>query len=135
MAPHKTLSTILLGSVLSLGNNSCRSNRHLEYHFEGKIEGDSVEFYETGAGDNVLLVTFQNGNRITYIDYDNDMEVDHVKVRVGTNTTEYYKYNRKNPDPVSVETLKMAQQQFDAYLKKITEIQTAPLQQKKSSEQ
>lgn len=102
----------------------CTDN-NLEYHFNGKIGEDAVKFYELDLGaTNVLEVVKANGDKVKYLDYRNDFKIDCVALTVGDNTTEYHS---TSSNPLAVNIVEKAQKEFDAYLARITAIQTAPL--------
>jgi|SRR3989344_2981753 len=123
MTVRKTLTSIVLAGALALGGAGCSNNP--EYHFNGKIGEEQVKFYEKDlANDNFLEVVKADGSKVKYGDFDDDFRLDHVQITVGDNTT---KYNANSTNPMAKGIVKKAQKEFDDYLTKITDIQTAPL--------
>ncbi|MDP2673160.1 MAG: hypothetical protein Q8O84_05085 [Nanoarchaeota archaeon] len=126
MTIRKNLTNIVLAGALALGVAGCGNNP--EYHFNGKIGEKQVKFYEKIAGGiNILEVVEADRSKSKYIDSNNDFKLDCVEITVGDNITEYY---AASENPVVLEILEKAQKEFDAYLTKITDIQTAPLNRK-----
>ena len=123
MSVRKTLTSIVLAGALTLGGTGCESDSP-EYLFNGRIGEDQVKFYENGLNDNFLEVVRADGSKVKYFDENNDYKLDFVQITVGENTTEY-KASSKNPVVIGI--VEKAQKQFDTYLTRITEIQTAPL--------
>lgn len=126
MRINGTLTQLVLAGTIVFFGSGCVTKK--EYHFEGKIGEEQVKFYEPwwGLGNsNVLEVTREDGSKSTYIDSSKDnLEIDCVKMTVGDNTTRYCRISK---DPEIVDVVERAQREFDAYLKKITETQTASL--------
>jgi len=123
MTVRKTLTSIVLAGALALGGAGCSNNP--EYHFNGKIGEEQVKFYEEDAGnDNILEVVKTDGSKVKYGDLNDDFKLEYVQITVGDNTT---KYNASSTNPVVKGIVEKAQKEFDDYLTKITEIQTAPL--------
>ena len=123
MTIRKTLTSIVLAGALALGGAGCSNNP--EYHFNGKIGEEQVKFYEGDFGnDNFLEVVKTDGSKVVYGDIDDDFKLDYVKITVGDNTT---KYNASSSNPIVSGIVEKAQKEFDDYLTKITDIQTAPL--------
>lgn len=127
MAGKKTLTNIVLAGTLSLATG-CSYRNNPEYNFKGDIGEDHVEFYEDNnllyCCSNHLSVTKADGSIIVYIDTYDDHILDVVKITVGENTTTY---SSDSLNPVVKDVLQKAQTEFDYYLSKIIEIQTAPL--------
>jgi len=124
MTIRKTLTSIVLAGALALGGAGCSNNP--EYHFNGKIGEEQVKFSE-GKGkaySNILEVVKADGSKIRYADLDDDFKLDYVQITVGDNTTIY---NAGSSNPVVTGIVEKAQKEFDDYLTKITDIQTAPL--------
>ncbi|MFH1326707.1 MAG: hypothetical protein ABIH59_01105 [archaeon] len=125
MTVRKTLTSIVLAGALALGGAGC--GRNPEYDFKGKIGNEYVESFETLPNGFTYLsnlkVKKEDGSKILYFSGD-DFKLDYVEVTVGENTTRY-EANSKNP--IYKEIIQKAQKEFDDYLSKITEIQTAPL--------
>ncbi len=120
MSIRKRLGALAFASAVGLAG--CADNP--EYHYNGKIGEEQVNFYETELGEyNILIVTKSDGSKAEYYDIlSNDFKLDYVDFTVGKNTTSY-SAGSKNPEVQAV--VKKAQARFDWYLKKITEIQTA----------
>ncbi len=119
----RTLTKIALAGTLFLGESGC--NATPEYHFNGKIGEEQIKFYESGwTRANVLVVRKTDGSEVRYEDFGKDFKLDCVEITVGDNTTEY---NSDSKNPAVLDVIKKAQKQFDDYLTKITEVQTAPL--------
>lgn len=127
MAGRKTLTNIVLAGTVSFGVG-CLTSNNPEYSFNGKIGEDQVVFSENATFDhccsNYLYVTKADGSIIVYVDIDDDNKLDHVRITIGENTT---KYSSNSSNPVVKDVLQKAQIEFDYYLSKIIEIQTAPL--------
>jgi len=109
----KTLKNLFLGTALTLAG--CEFGNNLEYHFNGKIGEEQVNFYEADFGRfNILEIVKVDGNRVQYTDSDNDLELNWIF---------YEKSNRQyffEPYESSKDTLfQKVQKQFDDYLKKI----------------
>jgi len=124
MTVRKTLTSIVLAGALALGGAGCSNNP--EYHFNGKIGEEQVKFYEEdlGGDDNILEVVKADGSKVKYGDLNDDFKLEYVQITVGDNTT---KYNASSTNPVVKGIVEKAQKEFDNYLTKITDIQTAPL--------
>ncbi len=123
MALKKTLKTIVTIAVIALNLVGCNDN--LEYKFNGKIGEENVRFYECDVDSkNYLEVIKSDGSKVIYCDLDNDLKLDCLKITVGDNTTEY---SSESQIPNIDEIFQKARTQFDNYLAKITEIQTAPI--------
>ncbi len=124
MTVRKTLTSIILAGALALGGAGCSNNP--EYHFNGKIGEEQVKFYEVdlGGNHNILEVVKADGSKVKYRDLNDDFKLEYVQITVGDNTT---KYNASSTNPVVKGIVEKAQKEFDDYLAKITEIQTAPL--------
>lgn len=123
MTVRKSLTNIILAGALALGGTGCSNNP--EFHFNGKIGEEQVKFYEILFGEvNILKVVKADGSKVKYADFNDDFKLEYVKITVGDNTT---KYNADSKNPVVTGIVEKAQKEFDAYLTKITEIQTVPL--------
>ena len=121
MEIKKTLGAIVLASAIGVA--SCRNN--LEYSFNGKIGEEQVRFYESINGrDNTLDVIKTDGSEINFYDYDDDLKLDWIRITARGNTSTY---NASSSNKEVIKIMKEAQEQFDNYLKKILEINTAPL--------
>ena len=138
MKTTNTLTNIVLAGTLALGAIGCKDyQRHPEYHFNGKIGGEIVVFHEKGVSDNlghdvignVLTVYTKGGNRVSYLDFNDDFMVDRIEIttyalNIGSNRT---KYKKDSKNPAVQEIIGIGQIKFDEYLKSITDHQTAPL--------
>lgn len=110
------LSIIAISAVGLIGLTGCGADNR-SYHFDDKLDGEQVKFYETGPrGEyNFLEVTKPDGRTILYKDVDdNDLKIDYVNIRIG-NKTETYSRSIEVDRPV----IEKAQRQFDDYLQKI----------------
>lgn len=121
----KTLTGIVVAGMVALGAAGCNVT-HPEYSFNGMIGEEQVCFYETNAGrTNTLVVVRENGNKIEFVDdVGDDLKLEYVSITVGGNKSTY-SIDSKNPKIVDV--VEKAQKEFESYLSKIMEIQTAPL--------
>ncbi|MEK6969971.1 MAG: hypothetical protein AABW48_06090 [Nanoarchaeota archaeon] len=121
---NKTLTNLVLAGALAVGGAGC--DNYPEYHFNGKIGDEQVEFTDSAFWHyNYLTVVKADGSKLEYLDNVNlDLKVDEVRITVGNNLTRYCA-GSKNPAVKPV--MELAQKQFDAYLAKIIEVQTAPL--------
>ena len=120
----------------SLITGGCESNRHPEYNgFNGKI-GEAVVEFKTREGfwidENTLTAKFSDGTTITYIDYPKNNQPDELKIDrvIITKNDITTKYSVHSSNPSIQEKIKIAQNNFDEYLKKIIEIQTSALYKK-----
>ncbi|MBT4165722.1 hypothetical protein HOE04_01650 [archaeon] len=118
----RNLRKLALTGALVLGITGCSSN-HLEYHFKGEIEGEEINCSSTDSGYTFLKTTKEDGNIISYRS-GKDLTLEYIEITVEENTT---RYSADSSNPVCKEILEKAQLKFDSYLEKITEIQTAPL--------
>jgi len=112
MTIRKALTSIVL-TGLALGGIGCANYR--EYHFDGKIGKEGVEFYEAeGFQLNALNVTKPDGKKIMYADeYGEDLKLEAVTIKYGEGSFEKTYRQEK--------VLEKAQKQFDDYLQKIKE--------------
>lgn len=115
-----------------------KRRQHLAYHFDGKIEGEKVKFYEKGYYDinnddvNILQIVKVDRTEVTYYDifYD-DLKIEGLTIgKNGEVCTSYftpvclfqdYSEEKKLKNKTKVEE---AQKEFDNYLKKILEQKT-----------
>ena len=131
MQLRKILPYVVL-SATAIASAACYTGNNPEYHWKGKIRNDEVRFYEGDfdrsngyGGDNFIEVKKPDGTRILYADSrGDDLKIDYVEITVGNNTT---KYSINSVNSAAVAVAERAQQEFDYYLNKITEIQTASL--------
>lgn len=130
MAERKNLVSLALAGALALGGAGC-GYKHPEYNFKGKIGEEQVSFYMSDSlfNDCYLEVIKADSTKIYFIDYacESSPKVDCLVITIGENTTEYC--TPSSNDAVK-KVLEEAQKQFDSYLEKIMEIQTAPLKKK-----
>ncbi len=124
---NKTLTNLVLTGALALGGAGCLGTRHDEYHFSGKIGEEQIEFSESpNYYWNTLKVVKADGSTIAYEDNrGDDLKLDFICILPKENTTSCYYADSKNPAVKPI--MEQAQKQFDDYLAKILEINTAPL--------
>lgn len=117
MKGKKTLASLAMAGAITLMN--CRGKINDDrYDFNGLIGNEQIFFERGQVGEigtkentNYLTVTREDGKTVIYIDFYNDLKLD--QVRTGGET--YLNYADGKP------VLKIAQQQFDSYLRKILE--------------
>ncbi len=135
MKSRKTLtSMVLFGTSMITG--ACSINP--EYVFNGKIGEEQVKFYKeefrdkTILGDtNILEVVKTDGNKTRYVDFlGDDLKLEYIEMTVGENTIRTYLYSGSAQNPIDADVLEKNQKEFDTYLVKIRDIQTAPLNKK-----
>lgn len=97
-----------------------------EYHFDGKINGEDVYFVEDSFFNiNYLTITKIDGTKIKYTDDGKDLNLDSIRITLHDGKITHYWASSENP--IVKEIIKEGQKQFDAYLAKIHEINSAPL--------
>ncbi|HLC81237.1 MAG TPA: hypothetical protein VJH68_01135 [Candidatus Nanoarchaeia archaeon] len=118
-----TLAAVVLSSAIGFGG--CCLNP--EYNFKGKIGEDQVRFYERGIyGANHLEVITSNGDIISYLDSNDDFQLDRVNITSGENTAVYFSHSKNE---AVKKVLAEAQKRFESYLAKIIEINTRSLRE------
>lgn len=112
----KKLTSMVCGA-LALGNIGCSSI----YEYSGKIGKDKALFkfsIDIPSGRNKLIIIKPDGRGIEYIDSSgNDLKLESVEIIKNGITKKYFIDNE-----VGKPVVEKAQEQFDAYLKKIKEI-------------
>lgn len=97
-----------------------------EYHFDGKINGEDVVFWEDDFFlTSHLTIKKIDGTKIKYNDDRKDLKLDSIKITLPDGKITHYWASSENP--IVKEIIKEGQKQFDAYLAKIHEINSAPL--------
>jgi len=122
MRIRNLLTGVALAGALSLSTIGCWQSP--EYHFEGEIDGEQVHFYEDICGCNYLEVTKEDGSFVEYQAIHEDFQLDYVHITVDENTT---KYNTDSKNAAVAPIMEQAQKEYNEYLAKILEVQTAPL--------
>ena len=113
---NKTLTSIVLAGALALGGCSGKVYDS-RYEFNSMLGTEQVEFktMNSGMGSyhaiNVLIVEREDGKIMTYINNNNDLQLDEVIIN-----KEVYRN-----DAVGEKAIRLAQGQFDNYLKIIFE--------------
>ncbi|MFH1455666.1 MAG: hypothetical protein ABIF40_01830 [archaeon] len=125
MRIRNLLTGVALAGALSLGAMGCWQSP--EYHFKGEIDGEQVHFYEPNNGNNYLDVTKEDGSLIEYCAIHEDFKLNYIYITIGENRT---KYSTDSNNEAVKPIMEQAQKEFDEYLTKILEIQTAPLYDK-----
>ncbi len=115
MKLRKTLTSIVLAGTLALSGCSAKV-KESRYDFNGNLGDEYVEFRYV---DNLLIKSYnylyvkrEDGTIINYMDTGSDLKLDTVAING--------KIYEKN-DVIGDEVLKVAQQQYDDYLKRILE--------------
>lgn len=123
---NRLLPCVLTGVGLVSGLVGCDFGDNGEYHFNGKIGEEQVHFYESRDGiENYLEVVKADGSIVKYGDTSgNDLKIEYFEIIVGDKRTWY---NASFESPGMEEIVQGAHEEFDEYLKKITDIETAPL--------
>lgn len=122
---NKTLTNLVLAGALTMGGAGCGCHLNSKYHFDGKIGDEQVTFFENISGcSNFLVIVKADGSNVVYQDHNDDFKLESMCRTKGNYTACTF---ADSNDPAENKTLQQAQKQFDAYLAKIIEVQTAPL--------
>lgn len=122
MKLKKNLITVILTSGLGISGTGCSQDS--PYHFSGMIGEEYVRSYETGLNGICINVLKENGDEIKFCDTHSNFKLNYITTTVDNVTT---KYTMDSTDPFLSDVDETAQKAFETYLKKITEIKTAPL--------
>ncbi|MBS3090800.1 hypothetical protein J4433_03480 [Candidatus Pacearchaeota archaeon] len=114
---RKTLSTLLIPTIISLTGCFPVSSSDLE----GIIKGDKVRLVRKNlcaspVHTTYLYATKSKKKEICYVDYDNDLKLDNVRVCIPFEEMKFYDIN----DPLDRPIMEEAQKQFEEYMKIIT---------------
>ena len=116
----RTLRDIVLSGALILFSFGCENNS--KFGFYGRIDDEELKFYEGGIGYiNILEVKRKDNTSIIYGDNDGDHLLDYVEIKTTIDSTTYY----KNNNSVTINVLEKAQAEYEAYLSKIRDFETA----------
>lgn len=126
MGLKKNLASLLMTGAVSLGTGC---NQNPEYHFNGEIGTEKIKFTEDwdDGGNNTLTLERDDGSIIEYIAYWDDFKLSEVRITTANGTSRYFS---SSTNPAVKEVIERAQRDFDGYLAKIIEINTAHLDRK-----
>lgn len=126
---RRTLTSIVLAGTIAFSSGCNNDNNNFtarpladsRYDFNGELGDEQVTFTRSlflggYTATNYLIVRRPDGTVIDYVDFWNDLTVDEVRVKKQQGEPQIYKI-----DAIGMEAIKLAQQQFDKYLRRIFE--------------
>jgi hypothetical protein len=120
-----------------------------EYHFNDKIDGESISFTESRDGQTNYLTVYQDlGSYVKFIDLNDNLKLDRVDIKschrvvpeaieegkiglAGIVDCQESSYRLLSNNPQAQQIVKDNQAVFDSYLNKILKANTAPLKEGK----